>query len=39
MGTEHMQAMIDKGANECVAIRLRMLNRAITKSGSDHGSS
>jgi DNA-binding MarR family transcriptional regulator len=25
-----MQAMIDKVANECVAVRLRMLNRVIT---------
>jgi DNA-binding MarR family transcriptional regulator len=25
-----MQAMIDKMANECVAVRLRMLNRVIT---------
>ena len=30
MGAEHMQAMIDKMANECVAVRLRMLNRVIT---------
>ena len=29
-GAEHMQAMIDKMANECVAVRLRMLNRVIT---------
>src|SRR5919108_2770699 len=30
MGTQHMQAMIDKIASECVAVRLRMLNRIIT---------
>src|SRR3954471_20796166 len=30
MGAEHMQAMIDKVASECVGVRLRMLNRAIT---------
>jgi len=30
MGAEHMQAMIDKVASECVAVRLRMLNRVIT---------
>ena len=30
MGADHMQAMIDKIANECVAVRLRMLNRVIT---------
>jgi DNA-binding MarR family transcriptional regulator len=30
MGGEHMQAMIDKMANECVAVKLRMLNRVIT---------
>src|ERR671923_3079033 len=30
MGTQHMQAMIDKIASECVAVRLRMLNRVIT---------
>ena len=30
MGAEHMQAMIDKVAGECVAGRLRMLNRVIT---------
>src|SRR4249919_6919 len=27
---EHMEAMIDKVASECVAVRLRMLNRVIT---------
>src|SRR5205807_2092201 len=27
---EHMQAIIDKVASECVAVRLRMLNRVIT---------
>src|SRR6185437_17141257 len=27
---EHMQAWIDKVASECVAVRLRMLNRIIT---------
>src|SRR5256886_7423599 len=30
MRAEHMQAMIDKVASECVAVRLRMLNRVIT---------
>src|SRR2546423_13957242 len=30
VGAEHMQAMIDKIASECVAVRLRMLNRVIT---------
>ena len=30
MGAEHMRAMIDKIASECVAVRLRMLNRIIT---------
>ena len=30
MGAEHMQAMVDKIASECVAVRLRMLNRVIT---------
>ena len=30
MGVEHMQAMFDKVASECVAVRLRMLNRVIT---------
>ena len=30
MGAEHRQAMIDKVASECVAVRLRMLNRVIT---------
>jgi DNA-binding MarR family transcriptional regulator len=30
VGAEHMQAMIDKVASECVAVRLRMLNRVIT---------
>ena len=30
MGAEHLQAMIDKVASECVAVRLRMLNRVIT---------
>src|SRR5881275_459071 len=29
-GAEHMQAMIDKVASECVAVRLRMLNRVVT---------
>jgi DNA-binding MarR family transcriptional regulator len=27
---EHMQAKIDKVAGECVAVRLRMLNRVVT---------
>ena len=30
MGAKHKQVMIDKVASECVAGRLRMLNRAIT---------
>ena len=30
MGAERMQEMIDKVASECVAVRLRMLNRVIT---------
>src|SRR5207245_3375669 len=30
VGAEHMQAMIDKVASECVAVRLRMVNRVIT---------
>ena len=30
MGAEHMQVMIDKIASECVAVRLRMLNRVVT---------
>ena len=30
MEAERVQAMIDKIAGECVAVRLRMLNRAIT---------
>jgi DNA-binding MarR family transcriptional regulator len=30
LGTEHMQTIIDKVAGECVAVRLRMLNRVIT---------
>jgi DNA-binding MarR family transcriptional regulator len=30
MGAEHMQAMIDKVSSECVAVRLRMLNRVVT---------
>lgn len=30
MGAAHLQAMIDKVANECVAVRLRMLNRVVT---------
>lgn len=30
MGADAMQAMIDKIASECVAVRLRMLNRVIT---------
>ena len=30
MGDEQMQAMIDQVASECVAVRLRMLNRVIT---------
>jgi DNA-binding MarR family transcriptional regulator len=30
MGAEHLQAMIDKIASECVVARLRMLNRLVT---------
>jgi len=30
VGAEPMQAMIDKVASECIAVRLRMLNRVIT---------
>jgi DNA-binding MarR family transcriptional regulator len=30
MAVESMQAIIDKIANECVAVRLRMLNRVVT---------
>lgn len=30
MGTGRMETMIDKIASECVAVRLRMLNRVIT---------
>ena len=30
MGAQHLQAMIDKVAGECVAVRLRMLNRVVT---------
>ena len=30
MGAEQKQVMIDKVASECVAIRLRMLNRVVT---------
>src|SRR5215213_10881689 len=30
VGAEHMREMIDKVASECVAVRLRMLNRVIT---------
>ena len=30
MESEHMSAMIDKVASECVAVRLRMLNRVVT---------
>jgi DNA-binding MarR family transcriptional regulator len=30
MGAKQMPAMIDKVASECVAVRLRMLNRVIT---------
>ncbi len=30
MGAEHLRAMIDKIAGECVAVRLRMLNRVVT---------
>ena len=30
MGPSNMQTMIDKVASECVAVRLRMLNRVIT---------
>lgn len=30
MGAESVQVMIDKIASECVAVRLRMLNRVVT---------
>lgn len=30
MGAENMPAMIDRIASECVAVRLRMLNRVVT---------
>ncbi len=30
MGAKPMQAMIDKIASQCVAVRLRMLNRVVT---------
>ena len=30
MGAEQTQAMIDKIAGECIAVRLRMLNRVVT---------
>src|SRR5438270_11355591 len=30
MGAEPMQEMIDKVASECVAVRLRLLNRVVT---------
>ena len=30
MGAEPMQEMIDKVASECVALRLRLLNRVVT---------
>ena len=30
MGAEQMQVMIDKIASECIAVRLRMLNRVVT---------
>jgi DNA-binding MarR family transcriptional regulator len=30
MGAEQKQVMIDKVASECVAVRLRMLNRVVT---------
>jgi DNA-binding MarR family transcriptional regulator len=30
MAAENMQAMIDNVASECVAVRLRMLNRVVT---------
>ncbi len=30
MAVENMQTMIDKVASECVAVRLRMLNRRVT---------
>lgn len=30
MGTGRMETMIDKIASECVAVRLRMLNRVVT---------
>src|SRR3954454_6024983 len=30
MGAAHMHEMIDKVASECVAVRMRMLNRVVT---------
>ena len=30
MGSQRMQAMIDRVASECIAVRLRMLNRVVT---------
>ena len=30
MGAEHLRAMVDRVASECVAVRLRMLNRLVT---------
>ncbi len=30
MGTERVQAMMDRIAGECIAVRLRMLNRVVT---------
>lgn len=36
MGTDDLQAMIDKIAGECIAERLRMLNRVVTNIYDDH---
>ena len=35
MAAEQMQPMIDKVASECVAVRLRMLNRVVTNIYND----
>ena len=35
MRAEHLQPMIDKVASECVAVRLRMLNRVVTNIYND----
>src|SRR3954468_20771069 len=35
MDAERLQGMIDKIADECIAVRLRMLNRLVTKAYDD----